>query len=114
MRERPRLVSGAILVVAMLGWIVPTALASPAGTVDARNLGDGPLQRVVVTWRGAGAALPAAARATRLSGAVPGIRAAATVSADTDAWWLPGARRGAAAVGDLHALAGVPGVPTVA
>ncbi len=99
------------------------ALASPGGAamarsqggrVDARNLGHGPLERVIVRWQPGRAPTGAADRLARLAGVLPGVRGAAAVSVDTTAYWVPAARTRTAATASLHALAAVAGVAEVA
>ncbi len=92
------------------------ALAGHAqgGSVDARNLGTRPMERVVVRWRSGHASIAAGDRTAHLSAALPGLRKAADVGDDTTAYWLPVARTGTAAMAELHALAAVGGVAQVA
>jgi serine protease len=90
-----------------------SAAASAAGRVDARNLGSGGLERVVVRWRNGAQRVPRAHRTERLAAALPGLRHAAELGGDATAYWLPAASTRAWALADLHALAAVSGVAEV-
>lgn len=111
---------GRRILAALLAVSVPivglpaTAAGAPPGVVDASNVDAGPVERVIVRWAQGAGAVPRGARASRLDGVLPGIRAAAEVTADTAAYWLPVARTGPAALAELRALARVPGVAEVA
>ena len=109
----------AVAGLALAAALVPgvDAAGSPApggGTVDARNLGDTPMERVVVQWRvGPGAVAPAQ-RTARVAVAIPGMQKAADLGGGAVAYWVPPANTHAAAVADLHSIAAVDGVESVA
>ena len=88
--------------------------ASTGGTVDARNLGDAPMERVVVQWQQGAGAVPAVGRTARLTTAVPGMTKAADLGDDAVAYWVPPADTRVAAMADLQEIAAVPGVAGVA
>ncbi len=105
------------VVLCLLGTLAPGgALAAQpqGGTVDARNLGSGPMERVVVRWRTGHASIAANERTSRLGAVLPGLRKAVDVGGDTTAYWLPAAPNRAAAMADLRVLAAVGGVAEVA
>jgi serine protease len=103
-----------LCVIALLSPGGAVATGSQGGKVDARNLGDGRLERVIVRWQPGRAPNTAADRTARLGAALPGVRRAASVSADTAAYWVPAARNRTTALASLHALAAVDGVAEVA
>ena len=99
--------------------LAPAAAAAPppvagGGSVDARNIGNGPLDRVVVQWNSDQGAVATSQRTTRLASAVPGLHKAADLGGDATAYWVPPADTRAAAIADLHSIAAVDGVDGVA
>ncbi len=103
----------ALCLVGSLGPGAALASGPQSGLVDARNLGPGPLGRVIVRWRTGHTSLAASDRTAHLSAVLPGLRKAAELGDDTTAYWLPAGRTGAAAMAELHAIAAVGGVAEV-
>ena len=108
-----------LLAVALGAAIAPlpitgVAAAATGGAVDARNLGNAPMDRVVVQWRGGPDQVQPGQQIDRLTNAVPGLRKAADVGNNATAYWVPPANSRAAAMADLKTIAAVAGVVEVA
>src|SRR5690606_37946732 len=115
MGPRVRLLATA-MAACIAGLTLPAGVAATEpGRVDARNLDEAPLERVVVRWADGPGAAPRATRLHRLLAAMPGLQTATAVDGETVAYWLPeGASTGSEALARLRKLARVAGVEEVA